>query len=60
MPFTDNELVEMYSCFVPNKLWIKAFDIYNSNSSHKRLSYGCRPCFNKVLSYILKIRFKTE
>jgi hypothetical protein len=55
-PFTDSEILELEERHYPTPLWQKAFNVYNSTHT-KRLSMGCRPCFNKVMVYLLKIRF---
>lgn len=34
-----------------NALWIRAFEYYNSHN--KPLSMNCKPCFAKVLHFIL-------
>jgi len=57
IPFTDNQLLEMEERPIPTKLWNQAFNFYNSDSNNKKLSMGCRPCFNKVMVYLLKKRF---
>jgi hypothetical protein len=58
LPFTDDELLEMEGRPFPSSLWRKAFNFYNTDKNNSRLSMGCRPCFNKVMVYLLKIRFK--
>jgi hypothetical protein len=58
MLFTDDELLTMISSPIPNALWQKAFNAYNSDKDNVKLSMYCRPCFNKVLIYHLKFRFK--
>jgi len=55
--FTDNELLEMEGSPRPSSLWQKAFNFYNTDKNNTKLSMGCRPCFNKVMVYLLKIRF---
>ena len=55
--FSDDELLEMEDRPFPSSLWQKAFNFYNSDKNNARLSMGCRPCYNKVMVYLLKIRF---
>lgn len=57
LPFTDEQLLEMEGRPFPSKLWNEAFNFYNADKNNARLSMGCRPCFNKVMVYLLKIRF---
>lgn len=54
--FTDAELLEMNSRQLPSLLWKKAFSIYNADPNNYRLSMGCRPCFKKVMAYLLQKR----
>lgn len=56
LPFTDDELLAMQLKPLPSELWKKAFDFYNSDYNNRRLSMGCRSCFGKVMTYLLKIR----
>lgn len=58
LPFTDEQLLEMEDRPFPSKLWNEAFNFYNADKNNSRLSMGCRPCFNKVMVYLLKIRFR--
>ncbi len=55
--FTDDDLIEMAAHPNYTKNWKIAFETYNSDKKNTRLSPACRPCYNKVLAYILKIRF---
>lgn len=57
-PFTDEELLLMEERPAPNALWQRAFAFYNADKKNERLSMGYRPCFNKVMVYLLKIRFQ--
>ena len=58
--FTDNELLKMEGEPWPSSLWQKAFNFYNADKNNSRLSMGCRPCYNKVMVYLLKIRFSQK
>lgn len=58
LPFTDDELLEMEGRPFPSILWRKAFNYYNADKKNSKLSMGCRPCFNKVMVYLLKMRFR--
>lgn len=31
--------------------WQKAFKLYNHDKANKMLGMGCRPCYQKVLTY---------
>jgi len=58
LPFTDEQLLEMEGRPFPSELWNEAFKFYNADKNNSRLSMGCRPCFNKVMVYLLKMRFR--
>ena len=58
LPFTDEQLLEMEGRPFPSKLWNEAFNFYNADKNNTRLSMGCRLCFNKVMVYMLKMRFR--
>ena len=55
--FTDEELLELVARPVPTELWRRAFSFYNQDKNNEKLGIGCRPCFNKVMVYLLKLRF---
>jgi hypothetical protein len=61
-PFTDEELLILATALYPSELWNKAFKFYNEDESHShsKVHLSCRPCFNKVLVYVLNIRFKNN
>jgi len=58
LPFTDEQLLEMEGRAIPSKLWNEAFNFYNADKNNTKVSMSCRPCFNKVMVYLLKIRFR--
>jgi hypothetical protein len=55
--FSDEDLLNLAFSLKPSREWIKAFDFYNKHNPNNKLSIGCRPCYNKVLVFLLKIRF---
>ncbi len=57
IPLTDDEIFEMTSIMMPSSTWEKAFNFYNSETGEK-LQMSCRPCYNKVLVYILRLRIQ--
>jgi hypothetical protein len=56
--FTDEQILTLASRHYPSQLWIDAFNLYNLDKKNERLGMHCKPCYNKVLVYLLKIRFK--
>ena len=54
--FTDNELLEMKGSLRSSSLWQKAFNFYNADKNNRKLSMECRPCYIKVMAYLLKTR----
>ena len=59
-PFTDEEILKLSAILKPSDLWFKAFQFYNNESGHRRLSMGCGIFFNKVLVFILQKRFSEK
>lgn len=50
--FTESELNTMMTYKRPTELWVKAFDIYNSDPMNTPLQMNCVPCYFKVFKYI--------
>lgn len=52
--FTEEEIEQLKKNKADKELWIRAFNYYNSDPKNRKLSMYCRPCYIKVLKYILE------